>query len=382
VDRVLAERVLTVARAAGLEHVGLCDAEPFVQTRAVLEQRRDEGLSGGMQFTYRSPERSTDPSRTLPDARSLVVAALGYAAPVPPAGPGPQGRVARYATRDHYAVLRSALEQVADLLRAEGHTSRVLVDDNALVDRAAAVRAGLGWYGKSANVLLPGHGSWFVLGSVLTEAALCRRPAPQADGCGGCTRCLDGCPTGAIVAPGVVDARRCLAWLVQADGELPHEFREALDDRVYGCDECQEVCPPSRREEQRRGDAEDGTAQRSWVDLVWMLSAPDDELMGELGRWYVPRRDPRYLRRNALVALGNSVATRHRGYRHDEAVEAVLVRHLDGDDELLASHATWAALRMDRHDLVRTPARMARPAVRAELDRWPDGPGRGETGRR
>ena len=303
----LRDAVLAAGTAAGLDRVGCCDAAPFDDTRQLLEERSALGLHGGMQFTYRNPARSTDPDRTLPGVRSLVVGALGYAGPVPARPPGPQGRVARYATEDHYAALRGALEQVAVVLRAAGFRAVVCADENALVDRAVAVRAGLGWSGKSANVLLPGQGSWFVLGSVLTDAELGDRPEPVSDGCGSCSRCIDGCPTGAIVAPGVVDARRCLAWHVQMEGDLPHEFRRALGDRLYGCDECQEVCPPSRREEARieppsgaigpaaadRGrPASERRRPGSWVELGWILTAPDDELLGRLGRWYVPPPRP------------------------------------------------------------------------------------------
>src|SRR5690606_28594835 len=145
----------------------------------------------------------------------------------------PRGRVARYARADHYGELRAALRAVAGELKAAGWRARVLADDNALVDREAAYRAGLGWYGKNANLLLPGRGSWFVLGSVVTDAPLARTAEPVADGCGACTRCLDGCPTGAIVAPGVVDARRCLAWLLQVEGPFPREHRVVLGDRLY-----------------------------------------------------------------------------------------------------------------------------------------------------
>jgi epoxyqueuosine reductase len=369
----LAAAALAAGREAGLDHVGVCDAAPFERTRQVLEERAAQGLSGGMQFTYRNPARSTEPDRALEGARSLVVGALGYATPLPSAPPGPHGRVARYATVDHYARLREALEQVAEVLRSEGHRARVLADDNALVDRAAAVRAGLGWYGKSANVLVPGHGSWFVLGSVLTDAELGSRPEPVADGCGACTRCLDGCPTGAIIAPGVVDARRCLAWLVQADGELPHELRVELGDRIYGCDECQEVCPPSRREELRVDAPGPDRSAGAWVDLVRMLRASDEELLAEFGRWYVPRRDPRFLRRNALVALANSVAAHGSAPHDDPSVQQVLEAHLDGGDELLVGHAAWAALRIGRADLLAPTQRRGDPAVRRELDRWPVG---------
>src|SRR5207237_9752457 len=153
------------------------------------------------------------------------------------------GVVARDARSDHYGALRAASGVLADELRAEGWKARVLCDDNALVDREAAFRAGLGWYGKNTNLLLPGRGSWFVLGSVVTDAPLEASATPVADGCGSCQRCLPACPTGALVAPGVLDARRCLAHLVQAPGSFPVELRAALGDRLYGCDDCQDACP-------------------------------------------------------------------------------------------------------------------------------------------
>lgn len=329
--------------AAGLVAVGVTDTAPLLEARAALLERRAEGLHSGMQFTYRNPERSTDPSRLLPGARSLVVGAFPYAGgPTEPAEPSedgrtrPRGRVARYATTDHYTELTRALRAVADLLEANGHRTRVVADDNALVDRAVAHRAGLGWYGRNANILVPGHGSWVVLGTVVTDADLAPG-APVADGCGSCRRCLDGCPTRAIVAAGVVDARRCLAWLVQAEGPIPVEFRVALADRLYGCDDCQEVCPPSHRGAEGELPV---PAAGAWVALVDMLAATDDELLARHGRWYVPKRDPRYLRRNALVALGNTAAA------DDPRARATLAQYADGADELLAEHAQWAQRRV------------------------------------
>ena len=337
----LADRLRAAGREAGLDALGFAAAEVFTSTREDLSNRKAAGLHGGMQFTYRDPERSTDPRRILPGARSLVVGARSYRR----AAPGPMdlrstGRVAAYAWRDHYADLGAGLTAVAEVLRADGWKARVVADDNALVDREAAVRAGLGWYGKNSTVLLPGAGSEFVLGSVVTDAELPVADEPVADGCGPCRRCVDACPTGAIVAPGVIDARRCLAWLVQAPGDFPDAFREALDDRIYGCDDCQDVCPVNRRSAAAGSPPLEGDAQPR-VDLIALLRADDATLLADHGRWYIPERDPRYLRRNALVALGN------RGGRDDLEVRAVLAEYREGDDALLARHAAWALDRLD-----------------------------------
>ena len=329
---------------AGLDAVEVASAEPFVEVRATLDTRKAAGLHGGMAFTYRNPARSTDPAQAVPDARSLVVGARGYLQGEPGGGPpvGPVGRVARYAWEDHYAHLRAGLAAVGEALRTEGWRARVLVDDNALVDRAAAHRAGIGWWGKNANLLVPGLGSWYVLGSVVTDAPLVPTSGPQPDGCGPCRRCLDGCPTGAITAPGVVDARRCLSWLLQAEGPFPREHRVALGDRLYGCDDCQEVCPPNRRAPV--GPPSD--AARPWVSLLALLDGDDAAVLAQVGRWYIPKREARYVRRNALVVLGNV------GDPADPAVVAALERHLRHDDPLLRAHAVWAARRLGREDLL------------------------------
>ena len=356
--------LVALGRASGLDAVGVTAAEPFTSTRRDLVERKARGLHGGMAFTYRSPDRSSDPRQALPDARSLVVGARSYLRTPPPegtpsgAGTRPGAAVARYAWSDYYGELRSGLQAVSRRLRDDGWRTRVLADDNALVDREAAKRAGLGWYGKNANLLLPGQGSWFVLGSVVTDAPLAADAVPVADGCGSCVRCIDGCPTGAIVEPGVVDARRCLAWLLQVDGSFPREHRVALGGRIYGCDDCQEVCPPNRLAARREVDEAAPEAEVQ-VDVLALLASTDDELLAEHGRWYIPRREARYLRRNALVVLGNVGDP-----RHPEVVAALRSALADGDP-LVRAHAVWAARRLGRADLV--PADDPDPLVRDEL---------------
>ncbi len=350
----LGAALVEVGVSSGLAAVGITHADVFEQTRRDIRQRKERGLHGDMQFTYRNPDRSTDPTRILPEARSLVVGAWSYRRrpAAPSSGPGagaPTGEVARYARSDHYASLRGALARIAGHLGGLGWRAVVVCDDNALVDRAVAHRAGLGWYGKNTLLLLPGLGSWFVLGSVVTDAPLLPTAtdpeAPHGQGCGRCTRCIRACPTGALVAPGVLDARRCLAWLLQAKGSFPLEHRRALGTRLYGCDECQRACPINEVAE-RRDPAPVGVGEEHAVDLVALLEADDDELMAAYGRWYVPDRDPRYLRRNALVALGNSGLTDHPG------TERVLRHWLAATDPMIVEHAEWAARRLGRGDLV------------------------------
>ncbi len=357
-----AAELLERGRRAGLTAVGITSAEIQQPARTVLHLRRRRGLAGTMQFTYRNPDRSTDPRSVLPSARSIVVGAWPYGswkAPERPVGTN-LGRVARYAWHDHYADLRAALDTMADPLRAAGHKAVVVADTNGLVDRNAAWSAGLGWYGKNANLLVPGAGSWFVLGSVVTSADLTPTGPSQADGCGPCTRCLDDCPTGAIVAPGVVDAARCLAWLVQADGVFPHRWRAALGDRIYGCDDCQEVCPPNRLAasasdhpggdasgsdrlaELEQVEAERAEHQQVEVELAWLLTAPDHEILDRHGRWYIANRDVDNVRRSALVVLGNVGDPGDGG----AVVLDLLARYLGHDRPLLRAHALWAARRL------------------------------------
>lgn len=376
----LAQAVRVVGLAAGLDRVGVASADPFTEARIALEQRKARGLHATMQFTYRNPARATEPAQALVGVRSLVVAAKAYPRDIAEPDPredvrGPLARVARYATGDHYGMLRAGLDAVAGRLQADGWRTRVLLDDNALVDRAAAHRAGLGWYGKNANILIEGAGSWFVLGSVLTDAPLPVAEQPVEDGCHACTRCLDGCPTGAIIEPGVVDARRCLAWLVQAEGTFPSRFREALGDRIYGCDVCQEVCPPSNRT--TRVDTSppsppslpvsaetdsDPAPIMAWVQVLDLLELDDDELLARFGRWYIPRREPRYLRRNALIVLANASLM-----PPDPHVRGVLRRYLRDPDPLLRAHAVWATKRLGMMDLLPPAADERDPDVLAEL---------------
>lgn len=356
------EELRRIGLHAGLSAVGVTTAEVLEPARSVLPLRRSAGLGAEMQFTYRNPDRSTDPRRIMPGARSMVVGLLDYRRADPPRPDGLVGRVARYAEVDYYAELRTGLEAIAVTLRGEGGRATVVADSNALVDRNAAWRAGLGWYGKNTNLLVDGAGSWFVLGAVVTDLELETSPAPVVDGCGSCSACLDECPTGALPAPGVLDARRCIAWLVQAAEPIPVEFRAAVGDRIYGCDICQEVCPPNRVTLHRQAPEPPPAEAEAWVDVVWILQADDASLLERHGRWYIANRDPDVIRRTALVVIGNV------GDPDEGEVERIVRHYVAHPSPLLRAHAAWAARRLGRPAWADATRTDSDPSVSGEWD--------------
>ncbi len=355
-----AGQLVSLGIAAGLHRVGITGADVLHRAREVLTERKSLGLHNEMQFTYRNPIRSTDPTSTMPTARSIIVGARSYATEMPIKPDQISARIARYAWADYYEQLREGLAQIASQLRADGWRAIILADDNSIVDREVAYQAGLGWYGKNANLLIEGAGSYFVLGSVITDAPLEPSIKTVEDGCGSCRRCIDNCPTQAIVAPGVVDARKCLAWLLQKPGVFDSAYRIALGDRLYGCDDCQEVCPPTVRHaivEEQNGKTQ------AWASVMSVLNLDDKTLLENFKAWYIADRDPKWLRRNALIILGNVANA------SDQDTQNILKRYLVDRDPILRAHAVWAAGRLGLKQFL--PTTDSDPIVQAELDSLP-----------
>jgi epoxyqueuosine reductase len=329
---VSAETLARLGAELGLAAVGAAPVGPYEQTERLIRERKARGLFDTMGFTTTHPEVSCHPEALLQGARSVVAAALSYHVPGPEPEPG-EGRLPRYAWSDRYGELRAKLEALGERL---GGSWRVLVDDNAHVDREAAVRAGIGFYGKSTMLIAPGLGTWIVLGTLVTTAEV-EPGEPVPPGCGSCTLCIDACPTGALDDPGTLDAGLCLSWLTQRRAPIPAEQRAALGDRVYGCDICQDVCPWNRGPERRRAGELLAAGAEPVVSLVdWLCAAPA-ELRARYPRLYVQRNDPGVLRRNAAVALGNSG-----GPEHLPLLDAIAAA-TGGAEGQVAEHAAWAA---------------------------------------
>jgi epoxyqueuosine reductase len=330
---VTAAELHALGRELGLDAIGAAPAEPYTGTERHIRERRARGLFADMRFTMARPEESCHPESLLPGARTVVSAALCYWLPEPdrPAG---HGRLPRYTWFDAYTQLREKLDALG---RTVGGAYRVLVDANQHVDREAAARSGVGFYGKNTLIITRTHGSWVVLGTLVTDVALEPTPALELD-CGDCRLCIDACPTGALDEPGILDATRCLSYWTQAPAPPPVAYREGLDAQVYGCDVCQDVCPWNRGVEKRRARVplpEDATPHVSLVE--WLRSDPD-ELRRRFARLYVPRNDGRRLRANALVTAGNVGGDGER-----DAVAG----HLEAEDETTRGLAAWALARLE-----------------------------------
>ncbi len=321
----------------GFDIVRVASAEPLVEDGARAQERVRQGYMDGMLwYTEDRVQTASDPPVLLLGARSIIVVALSYLpdhdAPKRPLA----GRVARYARwSDYHRGMKARLHDLANALSDEADRpvrSRVFVDDGPLLERAVAQRAGLGWFGKSTNILTATHGSWIFLGCLLTDLAL-EPDEPLLKSCGDCVRCIDACPTGAIVAPYVIDAPRCISYLtIECRGPIPRQLRPLMGDWVFGCDLCQEVCPvnqdvqgPAGQELQRTGF--------SAMDLLPLLTMTHEEFAARFRDTPIKRAKLVGLQRNACVALGNI---------GDRCAIPALGLALAHDEPLVRGHAAWA----------------------------------------
>ena len=368
----LAQEVKDEARAAGFDLCGITTSAPFTEEGRTLADWVDRGYHGEMAYMARNAVRSPLPETVVPGARALVVVGLYYGsdesdqldgdgqaenAPIgsAPAGSAPaegtsiagapvddprlpRGRISRYAWgEDYHKVMEPRLHRLASFLLSRGATvARYYVDTGPVIDRAAARRAGLGWYGKNTLIITRrGHGSWVFLGEILTDLAL-PPDAPAEGDCGRCRLCLDACPTGAIVSPYMVDARRCISYLtIEHRGPIPRELRPAIGDHIFGCDICQVVCPHNAKTAAQMHpefSPRPGTGSRPL--LLPLLNITEEEFQRRFRGSPVKRTRRGGLRRNVAVALGN--------LGDPDAVPELLRALADDGDPLVRGHAAWA----------------------------------------
>ncbi|MBA3274610.1 MAG: tRNA epoxyqueuosine(34) reductase QueG [Chloroflexia bacterium] len=338
----LTARVKMLAARHGLTVSAIASADPFPEVADHLDRHIEAGHVEGLEWFTRDRARfSTDVRNLQPSARSILSVGIAYW-PGPTDKPDdgiPRGRISRYAWgRDYHRVIKRRLKALhADLERELGRKikARLLVDTARIVERAVAARAGLGWYGKNACLIVPGHGSWVLLGEMVVDFDL-EPDQPLERNCGRCVICIDRCPTGAIVAPYTIHTPKCISYLtIELRESIPHELRSKMGDWVYGCDVCQEVCPYTGAA--RAMDDEElmpASIDNAWPSLHWLLEMTREEFGATYFGTPVPRSKRRGLARNAAVALGN-IGT-------DDDIP-VLQRVMAGHDEpLVRGHAAWA----------------------------------------
>ena len=329
--RALRQRLAASAKELGFDAFGVAPVEVDVRADYFKKWIAD-GMHGDMAWLARDPDRRTDARKVLPEARSLVVVGLNYYQPHPPAG----YRIAKYALgADYHDVILARLKELCAVMASLGGEQKPYVDTGPVLEKPVAAAAGLGWQGKSTILIHRGAGTWLFLGVILTTLELEATTAKEPDRCGSCTRCIDACPTAAIIAPYQMDARKCLAYLtIEHKGAIPVEYREALGDRVFGCDDCLDVCPWNKWAVATR---EARFAPRPHPPLRETLAWTDEQFLEHFKGTPVERLGLARWRRNALTVLGNV------GTSGDLPAAETLV---GSPDPMVAEHAAWAVDRL------------------------------------
>ncbi|HXJ47421.1 MAG TPA: tRNA epoxyqueuosine(34) reductase QueG [Candidatus Dormibacteraeota bacterium] len=359
--------IAETARSLGFDLCGVAAAEDFPEL-ANMRDWLERGYAGEMKYLH--DPRRMDVRATMGGVRSVIVCAVNYNSPekysAEVAGENaeretPRGWISRYAWgSDYHEVLREKLNALVREMRKrfpESFQARASADTGPVQERVLAKHAGLGWVGKNTLLLNQKMGSWLFLGTILTDLEL--TPAAEnkdslpADLCGSCTRCIEACPTDALVDPYVMDARRCIAYLtIELRGPIPMEFREPMGNHVFGCDICQDVCPWNRKsprtdvkEFQPRG-ANDAKKSLHRPDLEWLANLSEEEYREVFRGSAMKRAKWRGILRNACNALGNA------GLQSDteggERIVATLARLATSDDETVSESAQWALARIKR----------------------------------
>ena len=331
----LTRQIRNQARQLGFDAVGCASAE------AIAGQRFDEwierGYHGEMGYLARNRKKRLDPSEIVPNARSVLCLALNYRHDYELPYQSPEcGVVSRYASGDDYhEVLKKRLQQLLSYIQqlSPGAQGRYYVDTGPVLDKHWASQSGLGWLGKHTNLLSREAGSWFFLGEILLDIEL-DYDQPGWDFCGSCTRCIEACPTGAIVDEYLLDSRRCISYLsIELRNEIPEEFRQPMGNLVFGCDICQDVCPWNRKAP-LSSLAEFAPREINRApDLRRLSRLTQEDFSREYSKSPIKRTKWRGLMRNVAVAMGNS---------GDPDMLADLRRLAQCGDELVESHAEWA----------------------------------------
>lgn len=342
------KRIREIAADVGIHGTGFTDASPLAEARGHFDEAIAKGyIPAGSIPAEKTLTRLTDPATRLKAAKSVVTACLSYHTGETPSGSPGLGIIAPYTRANYYGELKSRLEKVAAALEGEfGASTRVSSNYVTLAEKPLAARSGLGFYGKNGIIISPRHGSYIVLGEIVTDLEF-EADQPLDTGCGECAACMKACPTGAIERPGVINRGRCIQYIGERRGTVPADIREAWGNRLYGCSTCQDVCPfnrdiPAAAPQGPRAHVGHG------MPLEEAIGMTDREFSRRFEGNQIGMRERNVIRRNAIIAAGTSGITGLAG-----RLEACL----NDPDPMIRAHALWAF------------ARLAGPEARLRIER-------------
>ncbi|SDM78675.1 tRNA epoxyqueuosine(34) reductase QueG [Sediminibacillus halophilus] len=334
----LKQEIIDYSKSIGIDKVGFASVDVFTELKSRLERQQDLGYQSG--FEKGSVEERTNPVKLMPEAQSIISIALAYPSRLKDAPKSKKGERRGLFCRaswgkDYHDILRDKLEKLAAFLseKVYGFNYRSMVDTGELSDRAVAERAGIGFSGKNTTLITPEFGSYVYLGEMITNVPF-TPDEPVEDSCGECTKCIDACPTGALVQGGQLNAQKCIAFLTQTKDFLPDEYRGKLGNRIYGCDTCQLVCPKNRKKDFHLHPEMEPDPEVVKPKLVPLLSMSNREFKEKFGDIAGSWRGKKPIQRNAIIALGH--------YKEESAVEE-LIRLMKKDPRpVIRGTAAWS----------------------------------------
>jgi epoxyqueuosine reductase len=336
--RDLRRELAREAHALGFDAVGFASAEPDAHTEAALERFIQRRLYGDMTWMAETAPRRASPRALWPEARSVIMLGLNYSPvrdPLFALAERSRGAISVYARgRDYHDIIKRKLKRLAARLQSlTGEEVKIFVDTAPVMEKPLAVKAGIGWQGKHTNLVSRDFGSWLFLGSIFTTAFIPPDEA-EADHCGACTRCLDVCPTEAFLAPYQLDARRCISYLtIEHKGHIAQEFREAIGNRIFGCDDCLAVCPWNKFAQLARDTQLEAAAHAGPDALYELLDLDDAAFRARFAGTSIKRTGRDRFLRNVLIAAGNSA---------DPDLIPKVEAHLADNSPLVRAMAVWA----------------------------------------
>jgi epoxyqueuosine reductase len=367
VSALLKESLTREARALGFDCIGVTDPQSIAQAGKHFREFLEAGAHGDMDWLASHPERRADPRVLWANVRSVIMLGVNYGPdenPLEILAKRKLGAISAYAQGDDYHdIIKKRLKALARwLVAASGDEVKVFVDTAAVMEKPLAQAAGLGWQGKHTNLVSREFGSWLFLGAIFTASDL-PRDEPDIDHCGSCTACQDICPTAAFPAPYQLDARRCISYLtIENKGPIPQEFRKAIGNRIYGCDDCLAVCPWNKFAQAGREAKLAARAELRAPRLVELARLDDAAFRALFAKSPVKRIGRDRFIRNVLIAIGNS---------NDAALSLEAERLLDDENAVVRGAAVWALSQLMTRDKFDTLAKQAAAsetdaAVRAE----------------